>query len=55
MRKIVEISTASRDRNGTKKLLSKPRPKCKMLIFMAAKKREEDVSNPSPATDERKR
>ena len=27
-----------------------PRPKCKVLIFTATKKREKDTSNPPPAT-----
>nr|DAG12615.1 MAG TPA: hypothetical protein [Caudoviricetes sp.] len=39
-----------RDRFGTKILSSDPRPKCKVLIFMATKKREKDTSNPPPAT-----
>lgn len=39
-----------RDRFGTKMLSSDPRPKCKVLIFTATKKREKDTSNPPPAT-----
>nr|DAS77230.1 MAG TPA: hypothetical protein [Caudoviricetes sp.] len=31
-------------------LSSDPRPKCKVLIFTATKKREKDTSNPPPAT-----
>lgn len=39
-----------RDRFGTKMLSSDFRPKCKVLIFTATKKREKDTSNPPPAT-----
>lgn len=36
--------------SGQKYCRVTPRPKCKVLIFMATKKREKDTSNPPPAT-----